>query len=239
MLQNILDLAMPEGVLVDRFQLRAAGLSQTQIDYCVCKCKIQSVAKGVYRRPGPPLKWQCVVHSLVKMGIPCRVASVSALQKHGLVDQKNVTPSEIVLARLVPFPKWLKRLDAIASFRSWRGCSPEGLPESAITSFPFGTWDWPIPVSTPELALLELLAEIHSEAKFHIADQVFRSVDFKRLKELLVVFPHYKARRLCLWFAQRHGHIDLPQLDIGYGKIAVIKNGVFDKALGITVPRMG
>jgi hypothetical protein len=138
MLQNVIDLTVPEGVLVDRFQLRAAGLRPTQIDYCVRQCQLQSVAKGVYRRPGPPLKWECVVHSLVNMGIPCRVASISALYRHGLVEQ---APPEIVLARLVPFPKWLKRLEGIARFRAWRGCSPNGLPESAVTDFPFGTWD--------------------------------------------------------------------------------------------------
>ena len=237
MLQIILDLVVPDGVLVDRFQLRAAGLNQTKIDYCVRTFKLQSVVSGVYRRPGPPLKWPCVVHSLVKMGIPCRVASLSALQHHGFVDQKIVTPSEIVLARLVPFPKWLKRLGAIARFRAWRGRSPDRLPGFAITSFPFGTWDWPIPISTPELALLEFLAEIHSEPEFHLADQVFRSVDFERLKELLIVFPHFKARRLCSWFAKRHG-FDLPELDLGHGKIAVIQNGVFDKVFSITVPRM-
>ena len=93
MLQNILDLVVPESVLVDRFQLRTAGLSQKQIDYCVQTFKLQSVVKGVYRRPGPPLKWPCVVHSLVKMGIPCRVASVSALQRMFL--QKGVMFSAI------------------------------------------------------------------------------------------------------------------------------------------------
>jgi len=234
MLQNIIDLVMSEGVLVDRFQLRSAGLSQTQIDYCVRKGKLQSVVSGVYRRPGLPLKWPCVVYSLVKMGIPCRMASVSALHQHGLVDQP---PSEIVLARLVPFPKWLKRLDAIARFRAWHGRLSEGIPESAMTSFPFGTWDWPIPLSTPELALLELLAELRQESEFSIADQVFRSVDLERLKALLAVFPHFKARRLGLWFAKRHG-LDLPSLDLGRGKIAIVKNGVFDKTWGITVPRM-
>jgi hypothetical protein len=110
------------------------------------------------------------------------------------------------------------------------------LPPSAVTSFPFGTWDWPIPLSTPELALLEFLAEIHSEPEFCLADQVFGFVNGEHLKELLVAFPHFKARRLCLWFARRHG-LDLPQLDLGRGKIAVVKNGVFDKALNITVPR--
>ena len=235
MLQNIVDLMVPEGVLVDRFQLQSAGLRPSQIDYCIRKDKLQSVVKGVYRRPGPPLKWQCVVHSLVNMGIPCRVASVSALYQHGLIDQP---PSEIVLARLVPFPKWLKQLEAIARFRAWHGCSPDGLPESVITVFPFGTWDWPIPLSAPELALLEFLTEIHSESEFALADQVFRSVDLDCLKELLIVFSQFKARRLCLWFAKRHG-VDLPPLDLGRGKIAVVKNGVFDKTLGITVPRRG
>ena len=235
MLQNTIDLVAPDGVLVDRFQLRSAGLSPTQIDYCVRKGKIQSVASGVYRRPGLTLKWPCMVYSLIRMGVPCHVASVSALQHHGLADQKIVTSSEIVLARLVPFPIWLKRLDA--RFRSWRGRLAEGLPGSAITSFSFGTWDWPIPISTPELALLEYLVEIHSEPEFHLADRVFRLVDFERLKELLIDFPHFKARRLCFWFAKRHG-FDLPPLDLGRGKIAIVKNGVFDKAFSITVPRM-
>jgi len=235
MLQNTIDLVAPDGVLVDRFQLRSAGLTPAQIDYCVRKGKIQSVASGVYRRPGLPLKWPCMVYSLIRMGVPCHVASLSALHQHGLVNQKIVSLSEIVLARLVPFPKWLKRLDA--RFRSWRGRLVEGLPSSAITSFSFGTWDWPIPISTPELALLEYLVEIHNKSEFYIADQAFGLIDFERLKELLIVFPHFKARRLCLWFAKRHG-LDLPPLDLGRGKIAVVKNGMFDKALGMTVPRM-
>ena len=176
-----------------------------------------------------------MVYSLVKMGIPCRLASVSALYKHGLVGGQP--PPEIVLAGLVSLPKWLKRLDAIARFRVCRGRLTDRLPDSAITSFPFGTWDWPIPISTPELALLEYLAEIHTELEFQIADQVFGKMDMERLKELLVVFRHFKARRLCCWFAKRHG-LDLLPLDLGRGKIAIVKNGMFDKALGITVPHM-
>ena len=70
-----------------------------------------------------------------------------------------------------------------------------------------------------------------------MADQVFGLIDGERLKELLVAFRHFKARRLCCWFAKRHG-LDLPPLDLGRGKIAIVKNGVFDKAFSITVPRM-
>ena len=237
----IIETLVPEGILVDRFQLFAAGVNRTTIDYWLRKHQLQQVTRGVYRRPGSAFQWECVVHSLLGMGVACRVAARSALWWHGLVVEQS-TPPEIILARLVPLPGWLKRLESIARFRPWHGRPFESLSDSAVTSFSFGTQNRSIPISTPELALLEWLVEIHNETEFQLVDHVFSSGyrwDIKRLKNLLTICPHQKARQLCLWFAE-HNHLDLnlPNLDLGCGKIAIVKNGVFDKKYRMTVPRI-
>ncbi len=49
------------------------------------------------------------------------------------------------------------------------------IPDKAITNFPFGHWDWPIPYASVELAILELLNEVKDEAGFLMADKYFET----------------------------------------------------------------
>jgi hypothetical protein len=53
---------------------------------------------------------------------------------------------------------------------------------------------------------------------------------------------HVKAKRLFLWFAERHGFDWLKQLEkgaisLGSGKRLIVKSGTLDKKYLITVPR--
>ena len=195
---------VPEGTIVDRSWLRENGINRSMIDYCLRKQKLVSVVRGVYRRPGvigpfassAPLKWQGVVYSLAVASHIRHVAARTALRQHGILPWPKSVRPEIVLARIISLPGWLGRLDMIANFRPWRGRPIDTLPEDAVTTFPFGTWDWPIPIATPELALLELLAEADD---LGLAEQALKSSyawDWDRFDHLLALMPGRKVRRL-------------------------------------------
>lgn len=55
------------------------------MDYYLRAGKLERLVQGVYRRPGPPLKWEHVVYSLAKMGYSVHVGGRSGLELQGLV----------------------------------------------------------------------------------------------------------------------------------------------------------
>ena len=62
------------------------------------------------------------------------------------------------------------------------------------------------------------------------------------LRDLLLACTQVKAKRLFLWFSDRHGHawrraLDTQGVDLGRGKRLIVKGGAYDAAYQITVPR--
>ena len=110
---------------------------------------------------------------------------------------------------------------------------------------PFGAWDWPIPYAVPELAFLELLAGVKSTADFSLTDKFFESAVNLRpsvLRPLLHSCKQVKAKRLFLWFSERHNHdwlsvLDINDIDLGAGKRMIVKGGTLNSKYQITVPR--
>ena len=109
---------------------------------------------------------------------------------------------------------------------------------------PWGQWEWPLTVSAPERAILELLDEVPRKETFHQADMLMeglRTLSPKRLQKLLVECRSVKVKRLFLWFAERHNHAWLKQInregiDLGTGKRMLQRGGKLDPKYAITVP---
>lgn len=244
--EESLDQRLPDGQLVNRDWLQAHGFDRPRVDYYLRARKLEAVARGVYRRPGPPLKWQHVVYSLNEMGFSVRVGGRSALEMQGLAhylpagDLKRVD-----LYGKDPMPRWVKMFAGAFRFEIHRQRLFSTLPEAAVHTRPFGAWDWPILFSTPELAIFELLAEVKNAVAFAMADKFFESAVNLRpalLNALLLSCAQVKTKRLFLWFSQRHDHawrnrIETENVDLGSGKRMLVKGGAYDADYQITVPR--
>ena len=109
---------------------------------------------------------------------------------------------------------------------------------------PWGQWDWPLTLSTPERATLELLDELPNHESFHHVDDLFQGLGTLRpdwLKKLLHDCRSVKAKRLFFFFADRHKHawlkrLDKNAVDLGKGDRALFKGGKLDRTYRITVP---
>ena len=86
---------------------------------------------------------------------------------------------------------------------------------------------------------------MRDEADFSVADKFFESA-VNLLPDLLHALlrscTRVKAKRLFLWFSDRHGHawcqaLEIDQIDLGRGKRMLIKGGAYDAVYQITVPR--
>jgi Transcriptional regulator, AbiEi antitoxin, Type IV TA system/Transcriptional regulator, AbiEi antitoxin N-terminal domain len=244
--ESSLEQTLPEGQLVNRTWLRARGFNRPRVDYALRASKLTAVARGIYRRPGPALKWEHVVYSLNQMGCRVRVGGQSALELQGMAHYLPLGDFQrIDLCGGVKVPSWVQAFQAPFQFTIHPLQLFDPLPEAAVYYRPFGAWDWPIPFSMPELALLELLAGVRHEADFATADKFFESAVNLRpglLRDLLRTCTQIKAKRLFLWFSDRHGHawrqaLDTAEIDLGRGKRLLVKGGAYDAAYQITVPR--
>ena len=244
--EKSLEQSLPEGQLVNRAWLGAHGFSRPRVDYALRAGKLVSVAHGVYRRPGPPLKWEHVVYSLNQMGCSAHVGGRSALELQGLVHYLPLgAVQRIDLYDTTTVPSWVKDFQTPFWFRVHTRRLFASLPEAALHERPFGAWDWPIPYSTPELAMLELLAEVRDASDFSMADKFFESAVTLRpdlIHALLKSCTQVKAKRLFLWFTDRHAHpwrqaLEIDGIDLGRGKRLLVKGGAYDPEYQITVPR--
>lgn len=244
--EKTLEQYLPEGQLVNRTWLKARGFSRPRVDYALRAGKLEPVAHGVYRRPGPPLKWEHVVYSLNEMGYAVHVGGRSALELQGLAHYLPAGGiKRIDLYSSAKIPAWVADFPAPFRFDIHTQNLFDMLPEAAVHSKPFGAWDWPVPYSTLELALLELLTGVRDAADFSVADKFFESAVNLRpdlLHALLRTCTQVKAKRLFLWFSDRHGHawrqvLETGQIDLGRGKRMLIKGGAYDAVYQITVPR--
>ena len=109
---------------------------------------------------------------------------------------------------------------------------------------PWGHWHWPLTLSSPERAILELLDELPNHETFHQADMLMEgmaTLSPRRLQKLLEICRSVKVKRLFLFFADRHPHAWVKRLDkdaitLGTGKRMLVKGGKLNKAYQITVP---
>ena len=217
-----------------------------------------------------PLRWQHVVISLqMILERPIVVGGRTALELRGFSHYTSSSgPREVHLYGDEPAPGWLKKLPIETPFvfhnarklfcaepiadglKTLKAVLASGEPSfrtpihGSLTWTDIGDWDWPLVLSTPERAVLELLDELPEKETFHQADMLLEgctSLSPKRLNRLLRECRSVKVKRLFLWFADRHRHAWLKQLDregidLGSGKRMLVRGGRFDPKYQITVP---
>ncbi len=246
-----LDSCLQQGQVVDRNWLKDKGFNRPLVDYYVRCGTLQLVTRGMYCRPGPPLKWEHIVYSLQQLGVPCHVGGRSALDLQGMAHYLSLQGvKQIHLYGMEKLPGWVNRIDqrlmaAPVEFVYHKLSWFNVFPNDALTGIPFGHWDWPVIYAKAELALLELAADIKTVADFDFLNKYFESATALRpklIRELLLSAKHVKAKRLFLWFAKRQGYawfnkVDLSGIDLGSGKRVVLEGGALDSDYQITVPR--
>ena len=216
-----------------------------------------------------PLLWQHVVVSLqLILKQPIVVGGRTVLELDGLDHNASAGLTEIHLYGEQRAPNWLCRLPFETSFvfhnaqklfreepminafenleTAMAGDQPSQLAtiHGSLTWIHFGNEDWPIVISTRERAILEVIDEIPNRGTFHQADVLMEglvSISPRRMNRLLSECRSIKVRRLFLWFADRHRHawveqINRSEVDLGSGDWILFKGGNIDKKYHITIP---
>ena len=267
---NLLEKELPEGLLVDSAWLNAKGFASNLRTYYTKNGWLDQPARGVYRRTRGTLGWQQVVISLqTLLAQPLIVGGRTALDLQGFAHYLAQELQTVHLYGPAKPPSWLAKLNLPQSFIyhnsralfrnepiavgltsvAWDIARSEGrdlarLQGGDVATLAWGQWDWPLTVSTPERAYLEMLDELPARETFHQADMIMQgAANFspRRMQKLLADCTSVKVKRLFFFFADRHQHawrkrLDKASVDLGTGKRMLVRGGHLDPIYLITVP---
>ncbi len=266
---NLLEQQLPEGLLVDAAWLTEHGFATNLRSHYVATGRLEQPARRVYRRPREKLSWQQVVISLqtILLRSPLTVGGRTALELQGFAHFLIKNEKEVHLYGPMPPPNWLYKLPFSVRFlyhndrtlfhnervhlgttsRAWDVAQNKLAGAGANTGFivqPWGHWDWPLTLSTPERAILELLNELPAHETFEQADKLFEGLSSlrpRRLQKLLGDCKSVKVKRLFFFFASRHPHswtkfVKRENFDLGKGKRMLVKGGRLEPVFQITIP---
>jgi len=256
---------LPEGLVVDAAWLSANGYSTALRSKYVATGRLEQPVHSVYRRLRGSLGWEQVVISLqTLLAKPLVVGGRTALDLQGFAHYVEPTLREVHLYGEDPPPGWLAKLKLGVAFHFHNSARlfpampmPVAAPnlgafvlktasdtDAHFTIQTWGQWDWPMILSTPERALLELLDELPTRESFHQVDMLMEGlVNLRpgRMQRLLTECESIKVKRLFFFFADRHPHawrkrLDAAAFDLGHGKRMLVRGGKLDKRYQITVP---
>jgi len=262
-----LEQTLPEGLLVTAGWLEEHGFSSSLRSQYVSGGWLEQPARGVFRRSRGQLRWEQVVISLqTLLEFPVVIGGRTALELHGYGHFLSQDQREVHLYGKTPLPGWMSKLSIPTHFvfhkstklfrndhitrgltsLSWNIQTNDDARNTAesLTHIPWGQWDWPLTLSTPERALLELLDELPQKESFSLVDKLMEgmvSLRPNRLRKLLEDCHSIKVKRLFFFFADRHKpdwlkHLDRTQIDLGSGDRMLVRGGKFDSTYRITVP---
>jgi len=245
-MDKLQQLQLQDGIVVDRAWLKGNGISVPLVDYYLRTGNLERVAHGAYRKPGAPLKWEHLVYSLQQLGFNVHVGGQSALELKGLAHYVPVGQrARVHLFCDKRLPKWVFRTNVPVDFIEHR--SKLFVDEKkGLTTQLFGSWDWKINLASPEMALLEMMADVPQKVSFHMVNVIMEGAATLRpevVSALLAGCKNVKVKRVFLWFARKHGHpwferLKLDNVDLGKGKRVVEKAGKLDAKYLITVPKV-
>lgn len=257
---------LPEGLLVDAAWLEREGYSRALRSQYVSAGWLEQPARGVFRRTRGSVGWEQVVISLqTLLRHPVSVGGRTALELQGYAHYLSHVQKAVHLYCDDKLPSWLHKLPLEQRFVTHNrlrlfpltaspagGVPLEGASSNAVgllgeglRIINWGQWNWPLVVSTPERACLELLDELPRNETFHMADVMMEglaSLSPRRMQTLLENVQSIKVKRLFFFFAQRHGHkwlghIEKDKIDLGHGKRVLAHGGKLDPTFLITVPK--
>ena len=261
-----LERLLPEGLLVDSAWMEKNGYSRALRSQYVSSGWLEQPARSVYCRPRGKPGWKQVVISLqTLLGYPVSVGGRTALDEQGFAHYLYHKEQPVHLYTEAKLPGWLSKLPGCPPFvlHNRTRLFPSVKRDESVLSLSreddvkenrslpgslqvedWGQWKWPLVMSAPERAILEVLDELPDYETFHRIDKYMESLVNlrpRRIQSLLEETKSVKVKRLFFYFADRHNHkwrahLNPDKVNLGAGKRVIYKGGVLDKKYQITVP---
>ena len=236
---------LPEGVVAPASWLTQQGYSLQLLYQYVKSGWLQKVSRGSYVIGKGDISWQGGVLGLQKLGnMEFYVGGITSLNLQGYAHYLPMGDAELIyLYGAKKSPAWFSSIE----FKQKIICLKKPFfADVGVKKIPSNIKDWEIVVSTPERAIFELLYQVKPDGvEFTFAAEIFEGLTTLRpslLNELFELCNNIRTKRVFLFLASYFGHpwfnhLNTQNLELGSGRMQVVKDGVFDNRYLITVPK--
>lgn len=236
---------LPESVVAPASWLAEQGYSMQLLYQYTKSGWLKKTSRGSYIRGDTKPSWQGAVLGLQKLSHePFHIGGVTALNLQGYAHYLPLNNSQtIYLYGTQKLPAWFKNIELEQKFNVMKKPCFEKI---GLKSIPSNIKDWEMVVSSPERAILELLYQVKPDGlSFEFAAEIFEGLTTLRpslVNELLGVCENIRVKRLFLFLTSYFNHpwtkhVKKDELELGTGRMQIVKNGVFDNEFLITVPK--
>lgn len=236
---------LPEGVIAPASWLAKQGYSMQLLYQYTKSGWLKKTSRGSYIRGDVQPSWQGAVLGLQKLGHePFHIGGETSLNLQGYAHYLPLNDSKtLYLYGTQKLPAWFKNIELEQTFIVMKKPYFEKI---GLKSIPSTIKDWEMVVSSPERAILELLYQVKPDGlSFEFTAEIFEGLTTLRpslVNELLVMCENIRVKRLFLFLTNYFNHpwakhIKKDNLELGVGRMQVVKNGVFDNEFLITVPK--
>jgi hypothetical protein len=223
--------------------LNSLGVSRQLTKHYALKNWIEPLGAGGFKRPSETVQWYGAVRSLqTQLKLPVHVGALTALSAHGVAHYLRMGSEAIYLfsPQEVRLPSWFTGYDWQAPVQHVK---TNVLPESlGLTQYGYGQID--VTISTPERAILECLYLAPNKVDlvecYEIAEGLL-NLRPKLMQDLLESCNSIKVKRLFVYMAEKANlpvmkHLDLQQINFGFGDRSLVKSGLYVAKYGLTLP---
>lgn len=233
----------PRGALRLSKELERKGIGRQLLASYKESGWVESFDHGVYKQSKDNVDWMGAVYALQQVkGSTLHPGGKTALALMGYghyIGMGN-EPTFLYMSPDESRQQWINKFKSLVQFRT---NSFDYTKKEYFTTHSAGTF--PISISTPELAILEMLYLVPARQTFDEAGKLVEGLFTLRpklLQKLLEECRSVKTVRLLLFFAEYFNHEWLNELDktrfnTGKGKRVIVRNGVFSEKYQITIPK--
>jgi hypothetical protein len=242
-LKKLLDLHQADTILLPAW-LEGQGISRDLQKKYVKNGWLKPMGTGAYQRSADNVTWKGALYTIQQQAnLPIHVGALTALSLQGHAHFFRLASQTIFLFSPVKalLPKWFKTY-------KWeqpvRHVQTSFLPEQlALTEFVDKSYT--IKIATPERAILECLYQAPEKIDllecYHLVEGL-SNLRPKIMQDLLEKCSSIKVKRLFLFMATKAQHqwlsfIDKSKVDVGKGARSIVKDGVYNAAFQITIPK--
>lgn len=241
-INQLLARTSPSGLMFSEWMSRNGYSAQLQKRYRETGWT-KPLCKGVMYRTGSRLEaYDALASYNYQLGRQLRIGAVSALEYAGF--NHYVPMGKPVLMVVLPagekMPQWMREDAYDMTFHTFSTTAFSTL-EVATHKIDSGT----LYISSPELAFLESLALAPKQYSYMDLYYIMEQLATLRpevVQRLLESTSNNRVKRMFLYMAEKASHywfeeLDTGKIDLGVGKLQLVKNGVFNAKYSITIPK--
>jgi len=233
----------PKGTAKTVKELQELGYSPQLLKSYSNSKWIELFSKGIYKLGGDEVLWQGLLYGMQrKKETTLHAGGRTALTLKGFAQYIKLGKDRVYLFSNgnENFNTWIKKNNQLTLKRTeiFNYKNKDNFTNHTTNQFE-------ITISTPELAIMEMLYLVPNEHSFEETSEIMEGLTTLRPKlaqKLLEECKSIKVKRLFLFMAEYSNHdwvkeLNIEKIDLGSGKRVIVKNGVLDKKYKITVPR--